>query len=71
MSVFFVFFEQDKALHAHFTAVADNSPVPVILYSVPAFTGKHLLARIASSFNHIFLITWMRVIIHNENVESF
>lgn len=28
----------DRALHAHFTAVADNSPVPVILYSVPAFT---------------------------------
>lgn len=29
---------KDKALHAHFTAVANNSPVPVILYSVPAFT---------------------------------
>ncbi|XP_047488183.1 4-hydroxy-2-oxoglutarate aldolase, mitochondrial-like [Penaeus chinensis] len=29
---------KDKALHSHFTAVADNSPVPVILYSVPAFT---------------------------------
>lgn len=29
---------KDKALHAHFTAVADNSPVPVILYSVPVFT---------------------------------
>ncbi|XP_068218163.1 4-hydroxy-2-oxoglutarate aldolase, mitochondrial-like [Palaemon carinicauda] len=29
---------KDKALRAHFTAVADNSPVPVILYSVPAFT---------------------------------
>ncbi|XP_050719891.1 4-hydroxy-2-oxoglutarate aldolase, mitochondrial-like isoform X2 [Eriocheir sinensis] len=29
---------KDKALHAHFTAVADNCPVPVILYSVPAFT---------------------------------
>ncbi|XP_042229066.1 4-hydroxy-2-oxoglutarate aldolase, mitochondrial-like isoform X2 [Homarus americanus] len=30
---------KDKALHAHFTAVADNCPVPLILYSVPAFTG--------------------------------
>ncbi|XP_042229065.1 4-hydroxy-2-oxoglutarate aldolase, mitochondrial-like isoform X1 [Homarus americanus] len=29
---------KDKALHAHFTAVADNCPVPLILYSVPAFT---------------------------------
>ncbi|ROT67033.1 hypothetical protein C7M84_014902 [Penaeus vannamei] len=29
---------RDEALHSHFTAVADYSPVPVILYSVPAFT---------------------------------
>lgn len=29
---------KDEALHSHFTAVADYSPVPVILYSVPAFT---------------------------------
>ncbi|XP_042893224.1 4-hydroxy-2-oxoglutarate aldolase, mitochondrial-like [Penaeus japonicus] len=29
---------KDKALYSHFKSVADNSPVPVILYSVPAFT---------------------------------
>lgn len=34
---------QDTALHAHFTAVADNCPVPVILYSVPAFTGMDMV----------------------------
>jgi len=33
---------KDSALHAHFTAVADNSPIPVILYSVPANTGIDL-----------------------------
>jgi 4-hydroxy-2-oxoglutarate aldolase len=29
----------EEALRRHFTAVADASPVPVFLYSVPAFTG--------------------------------
>ena len=29
----------EEALRRHFTAVADASPVPIYLYSVPAFTG--------------------------------
>ena len=29
----------EEALRRHFTAVADASPIPVYLYSVPAFTG--------------------------------
>ena len=28
-----------EALKIHFTAVADASPIPVLLYSVPANTG--------------------------------
>ncbi|XP_043234348.1 4-hydroxy-2-oxoglutarate aldolase, mitochondrial-like isoform X2 [Amphibalanus amphitrite] len=32
----------DAAMVAHYTAVADASPVPVILYSVPANTGINL-----------------------------
>ncbi|XP_041839338.1 4-hydroxy-2-oxoglutarate aldolase, mitochondrial-like [Melanotaenia boesemani] len=31
-----------RALIAHFTKVADSSPVPVVLYSVPANTGLEL-----------------------------
>lgn len=30
------------ALVAHYTAVADRSPIPIILYNVPAFTGIDL-----------------------------
>lgn len=33
---------QDAAMIAHYTAVADASPVPVILYSVPGNTGIDL-----------------------------
>ncbi len=29
----------EEALSRHFTAVADASPIPIYLYSVPAFTG--------------------------------
>jgi 4-hydroxy-2-oxoglutarate aldolase len=29
----------EEALRRHFTAVADASPIPIYLYSVPAFTG--------------------------------
>ena len=28
-----------EALKQHFKAVADNSPIPIVLYSVPANTG--------------------------------
>ena len=30
---------------AHYTAVADNSPIPVILYSVPVYTGIDLTPK--------------------------
>jgi len=35
----------DSALIAHYTAVADNSPIPVILYSVPVYTGIDLTPK--------------------------
>lgn len=35
---------QDEAMVAHYKAVADASPVPVVLYSVPANTGVELSA---------------------------
>ncbi len=33
-----------KALRAHYTAIADRSPIPIILYNVPGFTGIDLEA---------------------------
>ncbi|MFH1242186.1 MAG: dihydrodipicolinate synthase family protein [Pseudomonadota bacterium] len=35
-----------KAMLNHYTTVADRSPIPVILYNVPAFTGIDLTAEI-------------------------
>jgi len=35
----------DSALIAHYTAVADSSPIPVILYSVPVYTGIDLTPK--------------------------
>lgn len=37
----------DDAMLAHFTKVADNSKIPVILYSVPANTGLDLNAEVS------------------------
>jgi 4-hydroxy-2-oxoglutarate aldolase len=31
---------------AHYTAVADASPVPVIIYNVPVFTGVHVQSKV-------------------------
>jgi 4-hydroxy-2-oxoglutarate aldolase len=37
------------ALHRHFEAVAEASPIPVLLYSVPQFTGLPFPAALASA----------------------
>jgi 4-hydroxy-2-oxoglutarate aldolase len=47
----------DSALERHFRAVADASPIPILLYSVPQFTGlalgASLVARLADHPNII------------------
>ena len=51
---------KDAAMIAHFTAVADASPVPVVLYSVPGNTGIDLsidaIRNLASHPNIIGII---------------
>uniref|UniRef100_A0A2P2I1F3 4-hydroxy-2-oxoglutarate aldolase n=1 Tax=Hirondellea gigas TaxID=1518452 RepID=A0A2P2I1F3_9CRUS len=43
----------DRALIYHFTAVADQSPLPVILYTVPACTGVELsVSAVATLCQH-------------------
>ena len=36
----------DEALYEHFVRVADASPIPVVLYSVPANTGLDLSVNV-------------------------
>merc|ERR1711976_1155775 len=38
----------DEALISHYTAVADTSRIPIILYSVPANTGLDLSVQVVS-----------------------
>ena len=40
------------ALTAHYTAVADHSPVPVVIYNVPAHTGLDLPAEVVIELSH-------------------
>jgi 4-hydroxy-2-oxoglutarate aldolase len=40
------------ALLAHYTAVADRSPVPIVIYNVPANTGVDLPAEVAIELSH-------------------
>jgi len=40
------------ALTAHYTAVADRSPVPVVIYNVPAHTGLDLPAEVVIGLSH-------------------
>src|SRR3989304_1987929 len=40
------------ALTAHYTAVADHSPVPVVIYNVPAHTGLDLPAELGIELSH-------------------
>jgi 4-hydroxy-2-oxoglutarate aldolase len=42
----------EKALEGHFTAVADASPIPIYLYSVPAFTGLPWPPGLAATLSH-------------------
>nr|XP_046197681.1 4-hydroxy-2-oxoglutarate aldolase, mitochondrial-like [Oncorhynchus gorbuscha] len=70
-----------RALVHHFTQVADNSPVPVVLYSVPANTGLDLpvdaVVRLAQHPNILGLkdsggdITRIALIVHKTKLQDF
>ncbi|KAG7492609.1 hypothetical protein MATL_G00016050 [Megalops atlanticus] len=70
-----------KALIHHYTQVADSSPVPVVLYSVPANTGLDLpvdaVAALSQHPNIVGLkdsggdITRIALIIHKTSSEDF
>ena len=71
----------DDALYEHFTRVADASPIPVILYSVPANTGLDLsiavITKLASHPNIIGIkdsggdITKIATLVHQTKAEKF
>jgi 4-hydroxy-2-oxoglutarate aldolase len=41
----------DAALIKHFTAVADSSPIPILLYNVPKFTHVNLTANVVAQLS--------------------
>lgn len=41
-----------KGIYEHFTAIADASPVPVILYNVPSRTGSNVTASTTIKLSH-------------------
>ncbi len=41
----------DQALKEHYTAVADNSPCPVLLYNIPRNTGINMSASLVASLS--------------------
>lgn len=41
----------DDALFAHFWSVADESPIPVLVYNVPQFTGVHTSAALVEKLS--------------------
>ncbi|KAK6300862.1 hypothetical protein J4Q44_G00289600 [Coregonus suidteri] len=71
----------NRALVHHFTQVADSSPVPVVLYSVPANTGLDLpvdaVVRLAQHPNILGLkdsggdITRIALIVHKTKPQDF
>ena len=48
-----------EALKQHFTSVADSSPIPVLLYSVPANTGYAYLSYMditSNKFDNLIIL---------------